>query len=106
MRLADSKTARTRNSAAYNSRGQVNARLVTVETKDDKQNNQRCLYFDRTFSEQEFKIIGDIERHQKIEELQKEIQHKEKEIETIGDVTKVTALQIMRQQIHIEPPQV
>ena len=62
MMKASTKLTRRTATSDLNSR-KLNPHLVGVETKDDKKNNQRCLYFDRTFSDMEMKFISDIEKH-------------------------------------------
>ena len=67
-------------------------------------NNQRCLYFDKN---SETVVEGDqssLEKVEAIQELQREIQKKEAEIEVINDAGKTTADQMMKEAIHIIPP--
>ena len=80
-----------------NLRDRLQPHLVTIETKEDFLNNQRCLYFDKR-APKEVNEAGD--DMPDLELLKQEIMKKEQELEVISDANKVTADQMIRETLN------
>jgi capsule polysaccharide export protein KpsE/RkpR len=61
---------------------------VLLETRNDGINNQRCLYLDRTFTENAPEIKFGIAN---LESMRRNILNKEQELVAISDAQKITA---------------
>jgi hypothetical protein len=70
--------------------------LVTIETKEDFLNNQRCLYFDKLAPQEAAQAAGEVPD---LELLKQEIMKREQELEVISDANKVTADQMARETV-------
>jgi hypothetical protein len=108
MRIAETKQAFNTTCNFLSNRQMIKPRLVTIATRGDNFNNQRCLYFDKTSISFDKSDMEDITRSRNIMDLRLQIETKKREIEIIGDATKVTAQQIMREnkQKAVRPPKV
>lgn len=78
-----------------NLRDRLQPHLVTIETKEDFLNNQRCLYFDKLAPQE----AADVEEVPDLELLKQEIMQREQELEVISDANKVTADQMARETV-------
>ena len=73
-----------------NIRNELPLHVVTIETREDFTNNQRCLYFDKVQPPQQ-EDSNDVEDEPDLEMLKQEIIKKELELDVISDANKVTA---------------